>query len=357
MPESTLSFLCQEIPGFWSDTYDIAIPFGDRREVLYGSVWTFDLDQDVLFHTRSDGSSMVPLSLARERLLTSSDFVPLSLPPPPAPSSHSFAAPYWNVQIGDVARETSFLGRILQDFAHTWRHVLRRRQNRSTFLRLAVAVVWISSLDFTVIERTDWDHSPGGLYAQVSELPQWPCPNANFVKSGRTWFALFEDPDEGMRYIRQHHARQTSEEAPSKGNSATYVLLSLRHIVLVRAEKDGTLESTKPEVLFNGEDPPSSHAIDLLLWATKKKQEPSALNSLPVELQDRILFFTSHSSVAAAKMGCDIGLGSPFTWSDGGRALELEPCKRKRTEFSPVESLIYFGPWMSAVSYKPRRRV
>jgi hypothetical protein len=324
---------------------------------MYDSVWTFDLDQDKLIQTRPSGSFSAPLSLARERRLTVQDFSPLTQPSPPAPSACNFKAPYWEPQVRDLYRERPFLGRVLQDFAYTWRHLFRRQQNQPTFLRLAAAIVWISSLNFVVTERTGFDHSPGGPYAWASDLPQWPCPTSNFVKVADTWFALFQDANEGLHEIRRHHHHhQFPPQEGSRDCNMVYALLSLRHIILVRVKPNSVLEFTRPEALFNGEDPPSSRAIDLLLWAAKTPQQLSSLHRLPIELQDRILWSTSFSTVAAAKMGCDTGLGSPFSWHDGNRILELESCKRKRFETSPVESLIHFGPWMSAVSYKPEPR-
>lgn len=281
------------------------------------------------------------------------DFSPLTLPFPSTTSSCNFLAPYWELRVSDMSREKSFIGRILQDFAHTWRHLLQRQQNQSTFLRLAAAIVWISSLDFTVVERTGFDHSPGGPYAWVIDLPQWPCPRSNFIEVRGSWFVLTEDPQEGLESIRRHFSQHTSDRAASEDKEIVYALLSLRQIILVRGKRAGKLEWTKPETIFDDKRALSDRSIDLLLWMTKLQTQPTSLGLIPVELQDRILYDASCSAVAAAKLGCELGLGSSFGWHDAGRQIYLENCKRKRTEYSPVESQIYLGQWMSAVSYKP----
>lgn len=157
-----LSALRKDIPVAWDEVYDMAIPYGKKRGAFYDGVWIFDFDRDMLIRTLPDGSSFVPLDLACKRELSLEDFSPLSQPPLLEPSSCDFPAPYWELEMGDLSREESFLGRILQDVAYAWRHLVCHQQNHSTFLRLAAAVAWISALDFTVVERTGFDYSPGG---------------------------------------------------------------------------------------------------------------------------------------------------------------------------------------------------
>lgn len=163
-----------------------------------------------------------------------------------------------------------------------------------------------------------------------------------------------EDPNESLESIRCHLSQRASSRAVSEDKEIVYALLSLRFVILVRGKSDGKLEWTKPENLFDGKNAPSDRAIDLLLWMTKRQRQPTPLGLLPTDIQDRILYYASNSAVAATKLGCELGLGSTFGWHDAGRKISLEDCKRRRTEFTPVESQIYVGSWMSAVSYKPR---
>lgn len=193
----------------------------------------------------------------------------------------------------------------------------------------------------------------------ITDLPEWTCPNVPLLRAGGLWFVLSQDPSEGLEMIRNHSKRGVVPGQTATADQDTYAILTLRHIILVRRTRDGSLEWTKPEALFDGENAPSPRSIDLLLLASSGTDRqptptPTRLNSLPVEIQDRILRFTSFSTVAAAKLGCEINLGSPFSWRHGRFVLEQEACRRKRLETSPVESQVRFGPFMSAVSYKPQ---
>ncbi|CRK28886.1 hypothetical protein BN1708_015365 [Verticillium longisporum] len=352
--------LREGIQACWSEVYDIVNPFGDRRDSLYDSTWVFDLDRGVLSRNKRSGSSTVPLELACNRALSVDDFLPVTpFPAPTAPTASTFSSdftvPCWNLDVGDLSREKSFVGRILQDFGHTWRHILRHSYNQETFLKLAIAAIRIAALDFTVAERTGWDRSPGGPYAFVCDLPEWQKPASKFVQAGGSWFVLVQDLNSGLEEIRRHFTLQTAKQPATLRRRTTYALLSLRQVAIVRLTGDGEMKGTQPAALFDGWNPPTSRAIELLLWMNRRPQWPTLLNSLPVELQDRILYFTSASTVGAAKLGCEIGLGSRCLWNDDGKSLQLEHIKRKRSKLNPVESQIRFGPWMSAVSYIPSK--
>ncbi|KAF4336745.1 hypothetical protein FBEOM_9376 [Fusarium beomiforme] len=64
----------------WEDVYDVINPFGDRRGRAFNSVWTFDLNKDLLFLTKDNEIFSAPLRLATERLLTLDDFEPVNSP-------------------------------------------------------------------------------------------------------------------------------------------------------------------------------------------------------------------------------------------------------------------------------------
>ncbi|KAG6998895.1 hypothetical protein FocnCong_v013694 [Fusarium oxysporum f. sp. conglutinans] len=108
------------------DVYDLVNPFGDTRGRSFNSVWTFDLDKDVLFLTKHDKLCSAPLSLARDRLLTLDDFELVRSPTEEIVEEITVSAPYWDLQLDVDQRKKAFLGRILRDFGHTWRHLLRR---------------------------------------------------------------------------------------------------------------------------------------------------------------------------------------------------------------------------------------
>ena len=137
------------------------------------------------------------------------------------------------------------------------------------------------------------------------------------------------------------------------------MILSIKHIVLCRLTSLNTLEYTAPEPLFNGNygiGPPSDLALDYLIWAAAaaKVSILTPFQSLPLEVQDIILHYVSAGTVAAAKVGCLLGLGSPFLWRDGPLHIKLEETYTQRTPWSPVESQVWFDGHKSGIVYKGR---
>lgn len=346
----------QGIDLIWEDVYDFVNPFGDRRGGLFNSVWTFDLDKDVLFLTKKDRFCSTPLELARERLLTLDDFELLSSPRQTFPEEQTLPGPYWQPGLDPLPRQRAFLSRVLRDFAYTWRHVIRRQMNTTTFMKLAYATIWILRMEFTISERVGFEHiSSGGPYVQLVDLPSWETPEATLVQAGSSWFALAQDSREGLKLVR-HHMNTNLALGDSTANVVTYAILTLRQVILCKA--DGSeLVWTRPETLFD-DTPASDNAIDMILWATNTtstEPQQSTINLLPIEIQDRILYHAATSFVASAKLGCELGLGSPFSWADRGVKITVEEVKRHRFESSPVESRVAFNGVMSGLSYKRER--
>ncbi|KAF5622073.1 uncharacterized protein FTJAE_11040 [Fusarium tjaetaba] len=337
----------------WGDVCDFVNPFGDARGRAFNSVWTFDLDKDVLILTKHDRLCSAPLSVARDRLLTLDDFEILKSPTEAITEEALVSAPYLDLQPKSDPRTKAFLGRILRDFGQTWRHLLRRVMNDITFMKLAYAVVWISTMDFTVVERMGFDHVAGcgGPYVRVTDLPQWDAPDKNVAQVGSSWFVLVRDIPEGLA-MTQEHMKSHAVLADATTGTARYAILTLRQIVCCKVH-NGEVIYTQPESLFS-ETPPSDFAIDLIHWASDLRAEPapSRLRYLPIEIQDRILGHATKSSVAAAKLGVELALGSPFPWTEQGRKIKLEEVRRHRTEASPVESQIFLDGVMSGLSYK-----
>ncbi|KAF5617123.1 hypothetical protein F25303_13359 [Fusarium sp. NRRL 25303] len=334
----------------WEDVYDLVNPFGDTRGRAFNSLWTFDLDKDVLFLTKHDRLCSAPLRLARERILILDDFEILNIATGRTAEEKVVPGPHWDLQPKADDRKKAFLGRILRDFGHTWRHVLRAEMNNITFTKLAYAVIWIINLDFTIVERTRFEHvgGRGGPYVGVADLPRWDAPDETIVRVGTCWVVLARYIPKGIKRIREH-----VETRATMTCTATYTILTLRQMVCCKVY-DGELVYTRPEPLFS-DTLASDSAIDLLLWASDFHQaepQPCRLNYLPIEIQDRILRQASMSSVTAAKLGIELALGSPFSWAEQGRKIKLEEVLRHRTEASPVESQLYFNGLMSGLSYK-----
>lgn len=223
-------------------------------------------------------------------------------------------------------------------------------------MKLAYATVWISTMQFTLIERTGFEHiSSGGPYVQLVDLPSWKTPEATLVQVGSSWFALAQDIQEGLKMVRRHmNSNPSLKDATT--NVVTYAILTLRQVVLCEAQ-GSELVWTRSEALFD-DISASDTAIDMILWATNTthtEPQPSTINFLPVEIQDRILYYATASLVASAKLGCELGLGSPFSWVDRGVKIRVEEFKRHRFESSPVESHVAFDGVMSGLSYKRER--
>ena len=232
--------LQQGIKFTWEDVYDFVNPFGDRRGGAFDSVWTFDLDKDVLFLTKKDRHCSVPLRLARERLLTFDDFELVSTPEEPPLQDRTLPGPYWEPEFDFFSRERSFLGQVLRDFSYAWRHVIRRQMNTTTFMKLAYAVIWISKMEFSLLERMGFEHVSDrrGPYVRLLDLPCWETPEATLVPAGSSsWFVLSQDVWEGLEMVRNH-----MKSLPSLTSSTTskviYTILTLRQVVLCRAAGD-----------------------------------------------------------------------------------------------------------------------
>jgi hypothetical protein len=209
-------------------------------------------------------------------------------------------------------------------------------------------------MNFTIVERMRFEHvgGRGGPYVGVADLPRWDAPNEAIVQAGSCWFVLARDIGKGLAMIREH-METSSAIANTTTGTASYAISTLRQIICCKV-CDGELVRTRTESLFS-DNPPSESAIDMILSASDIHQEvskPSRLNYLPIEIQDRILRQAATSTVAAAKQGIELSLGSPFSWTEQRRKIKLEEVRRHRTEASPIESQIFLNGVMSGLSYK-----
>ena len=338
----------------WEDVYDFVNPFGDHRGGSFQSVWIFDLEKDAIFLTKSDRYCSAPLGLARERSLALDDFELVDSPQQTLPRVQILPGPYWKPQLDLIPRQRSFLSRVLQDFSYTWRHVIRRQMNTVTFTKLAYAIIWISRMDFHLLDCMGFDHiSDGEPYVRLVDLPSWETPKVTLIPAGSNWFVLAQHVQNGLNMVRHHMKAQRLPGHPTT-NVVVYAILTLRHVVLCKSFGDELLW-TKPEKLFDG-TPASDTAIDMILWAASTSTtEPqrTMIHHLPIEIQDSILYHHSTASlVASAKLGCELGLGSTFSWLGRGAKIEIVEFKRHRSENSPVESQVIFNGSRSGLSYK-----
>jgi hypothetical protein len=137
------------------------------------------------------------------------------------------------------------------------------------------------------------------------------------------------------------------------------MILSVKHIMLCHATDWASLKHTAPEPLFNGDygnRPPSDLALKYLICATASAQPLifTTIQSLLIEIQDIILNYSSVGTVVAAKVGCMLGLGSPFSWKDGPLKVTLEEKYAIRPSGFSVESQVWFDEHKSGISYLAR---
>ena len=348
----TFTALREAVPRGWKETYDIVFPMGNFQESPYTRVWTFDLERDILILTKRNRSCAAPLSLARKRLLTMDDFKPLSLPVPPSLAEQTFPGPYWAPELTVNPRQKSLLGRILLDFGHTWRQLLQMPQNKITFTRLAHATTRIARAEFDVVEQVKGMH---GVFAvKADSLPKWKSPNTTMIPAGKGWFVVSQNAWEGLNMIRDHLKSEGLSRQHSDIPGTTYAILTLRYIILCTTDGD-ELKWTKPEVLFDGKHPPSGRAIDMLLWTAYAEPAPNRLSLIPLEIQDRILFYTlSLSTIAPAQLGCQFGWGTSYSWHDGPLELERKDVRQEQTELGQIESQICFDGIWGGLTYRPK---
>lgn len=153
------------------------------------------------------------------------------------------------------------------------------------------------------------------------------------------------------RHVKSHLSLRDSAT-----NAVTYAILTLRQVTLCKAH-GGKLVWARSETLFD-DMPTSDTAIDMILRATnitRIEPQTSTISFLPIEIQDKILYHATTSLDVSAKLGCELGLGSPFSWVDRGVNISVQEFKRHRFESSPVESQLTFDGVMRGLSYKRER--
>lgn len=339
-------------------------PFGDRRQNLR-FVCTFNLDQDLLSYSDESGHIQLPLDRLRKPgsvPIQRSEFTPFEIASPPQLDLTKFPPPYQKPSTPITERRLEFASRILSDFADQWRHILRSSYADSTFRRLAKAVVSIATYDFRVDEVFTRQHiSFRSFYVTVLDIPSWEPYERHLFSIGGTTIVLHQDLQTALK-IAKNEAKESSKvmNPGDRTEQRTYLLLSVRHMLICHVGSTGTFSYTAPITLMDGLTLPSRSVISLLLQALSPSRPPprTPVHNLPFEIQDRILEHVSEGPVEAARLGCILGLGSPFTWMRPidwprpGGPVELLTSPSHRTETTPVESKICFGDLFSGVSYR-----
>lgn len=223
----------------------------------------------------------------------------------------------------------TFVSRVLADFAFQWRHVLCGCYNNSTFRRLAYAIIRITTLDFAVEEATRPRQGTGGFLVWIDNLPEWEPASGHIVRAGGTSIVICQHAPHAVALIREDFAKQIKSTPGSADKSFTYLILSVRELILYQINSE--LERyTEPKPLFDGTQPPSDEAIELLLEATQTSAPNSPLCKLPIELQDAILDKVSAGPIESARVSCLLDAGSVFAWRCGNRNVEREEGRRSR---------------------------
>ncbi|KAF2249461.1 Cryptochrome/photolyase FAD-binding domain-containing protein [Trematosphaeria pertusa] len=305
LTDATFDALHAGIPFKWTEAepYDTVNPFGDFRQIDFKALWTFDIQNDVLLHINRHHRAQIPLGVLRSRPVTLGDMEPLGPPVPPLlhPTLDS-GMPCWKPQIQVDERNRAFIYRILRDFNHQWRHILRNNYNTITLRVLARAIIRLSTLDFEVREETSSRHGLGGDWVYITELPTWKPFNTDIVHVGDVHVVICHSIQDGLSRAKKHTTSQQFTAANGTRDCARkrphYMILSVKHIMLCRAIGPNELKHTAPEPIFNGNHgvgPPSNLALDYLLWATAPAigSIPTPLRSLPIEVQDIILGYAS----------------------------------------------------------------
>lgn len=319
----------------------------------------------MLRYTNRDGCSQIPLALLRERIVSLADMESLSGPVPlPLEPTFDSEMPYWKPQVEVDDRIRAFTHRLLRDFNHQWRHILRNHYNSTTLRVLVRAIIRLSTLDFEVRDNIG-GHGLPVVHVWITHLPAWEPFKTDIVRVGNVYVVLCQAIQEGLSVAQQHVSSRkfSTPESPSTTDcgeaQAHYMILSVRHIMLCHATGPNSIRHTTPEPLFNGEygiEPPSDLALDYLIWATASARPSisTTLQSLPIEVQDIILNYVSAGTVVATKVGCLLGLGSPFSWKDGSLKVTLEERYSIRPSGSSVESQVWFDEHKSGIVYLAR---
>jgi hypothetical protein len=191
------------------------------------------------------------------------------------------------------------------------------RYSQPAFGLFAYAVIRLMSLDFEVKQLA----YPGLWKSDYIRdyYPLW----SGFTPPGAVrvvqteWDTVIMCPHipTAIRMIREDVAREIADGRRRPRKSKHYLVLTLREAI--RFEVNTSMEPVFSEGyhLFDGVNRPQDAVVGLLL---ESLHAPSAswnrIRRLPLELQDMILKQVSPSPLECERIGCILGIGTPFAW-------------------------------------------
>ena len=231
-----------------------------------------------------------------------------------------------------------------------------------TFRIFAKAIINIATCDFRIEEVFERQHIFfRNTYVTPLDVPDWELNENAIFYVGDTMVVLDQDLKIALK-IAKDAANIASQVVISDDRitQRTYLLLSVRHIMVCHVNASGNFLCTAPTIFMDGLSQPSRTSISLLLQALSPSRPPphTPVHDLPLEIQDRILEHVSKAPIEAARLGCILDLGSPIVWMRAvdwprrGGPIELFVSPSHRHENTPVESKIYFRDIFSGVSYR-----
>jgi hypothetical protein len=327
----------------------------DRRHFLVQTVWTFDIDCNILRIDRDGYHTQVPLATARRKLITMDDFEPCQ--PFVRPDTMSFligSHQYSRLVRGGLnysrmRRRRSLVSALLNDFALQWRHILTSPYNNSTFRRLAIGIIRLITLDFTTRE-INYPRKGSRSLVRISDILRWQIWYENIVCVVSVSIVMCQHLAHASSLIRSDYFQLKREFTEGTAPPSIYLILSLQEICLCRISHDNK-QYTQPLGLLNNTLQFSSCAIELLPQATQQTPQPF-LYCLPIEIHDMVLNYVSVGPTERAKIGCTPNIGTIFDWKEIGRDIMRKIDYTDRRDGTPVESHIWFGTWHSGLMYK-----
>lgn len=174
---NTFNLLYECFMVHWRQQDDVVYPFHGHRRALVCTVWTFDLDQDILRMEKCGYTCQVNLERVRHSSITVEDLEPHKDELPSIPP-FALPPPYYTLircglDLALLSRRRAVIPKLLNDFVHQWKHVLQGPYNHATFRRLVHGVIRIMALRFDVVTPHHLRHSRRRHLVRVEDLPNW----------------------------------------------------------------------------------------------------------------------------------------------------------------------------------------
>jgi len=256
--DETFDALHKGLAEKWVVRDETAKPFGDRRQNLR-FVCSFDLDQDTLYYsddTFGYGHIQLPLSRFRDSKAGSvqvSEFTPFELPSPSQLQLIDFPPPFKRPSMPISDRRLQSISRVITDFAHQWRHVLRSCYADPTLRRFARAIVKIATYSFRVDEVSITQHiSFRRFYVTTVDVPSWEPYECHVLHIGATKIILDQDLQSALKTAREHAKVPRSPTLSTNStviSASTYLLMSVRHMMVCHVSSTGNFSHTAPTTL------------------------------------------------------------------------------------------------------------